>query len=58
MELMKHCISVQFKINQIRSEKLKSITYSLDRALSNIYLEVIIQCLEPKILCEKVEFLF
>ena len=31
---------------------------SLDLALSNKYLEMVIQCLEPKILNEKVEVLF
>ena len=31
---------------------------SLDLALSNKYLQVTIQCLEPKILNEKVEVLF
>ena len=34
------------------------ITYNLGFVLSNIYLEVIILCLEPNILNEKVEVLF
>ena len=33
---------------------MKSIIYGLELALSNKYLEMIIQCLEPKILNEKV----
>ena len=37
---------------------MKAITYRLDLALSNKYLQVIILCLEPKILNEKVEVLF
>ena len=37
---------------------MKSITYSLDLTLSISFLEVIIECLEPKIFNEKVEFLF
>ena len=37
---------------------MKSLTYILDLALSNKYLEVIIQCLEPKIFNEKVDVLF
>ena len=37
---------------------IKVLTYSLDFALSNTYLEVIILSLEPKILNEKVEVLF
>ena len=36
----------------------KILTYSMGLALSNRYLEVIIQCLEPKILNEKVAVLF
>ena len=36
----------------------KILTYRLDFALSNKYLEVIILCLVPKILNEKVEVLF
>ena len=39
-------------------KKLKIPTYSLDFALSNKYLEMIIQSLEPKIFNEKVEILF
>ena len=37
---------------------MKSLTYSRNFALSNKYLEVIIKCLESKILKEKVEILF
>ena len=37
---------------------MKSLTYSLDLALSNNNLEVTIQCLEPKVFYEKVEVLF
>ena len=33
-------------------------TYILNLALSNKYLKVIVQCLKPKILNEKVEVLF
>ena len=40
----------------MKQKKIHS--YSLDFALSNKYLEVILQCLEPKILNEKVEVLF
>ena len=36
----------------------KIVTNSMDFALTNTYLEVIIQCLEPKIFSEKVEVLF
>ena len=36
----------------------KMLTYGLDFALSNKYLKVIIACLGPKILTEKVEALF
>ena len=38
--------------------QLRILTYSMDLALLNKYLEVVIQCLEPKIFDEKVEFLF
>ena len=34
------------------------LSYSLDLILSNKYLEVVIQCLEPKILNKKVDILF
>ena len=37
---------------------MKPLTYSLDLALSKKYLEVIKQCLEPKIFNEKVDYLF
>ena len=37
---------------------MKPLTYSLDLALSNKYLEAIIQCLELKLFNEKVEVLF
>ena len=36
---------------------MKSLIYSLELALSNKYLEMIMQCLEPKIFNEKVEVL-
>ena len=39
-------------------KQIKVPFYSLDFALSNKYFELIIQCLEPKILNEKVEVLF
>ena len=39
-------------------KQIKVLTYSLDFALSNKYLELIIKSLEPKILNEKVEVLF
>ena len=39
-------------------KQIKILTYSLDKALSNKYLEVIIQCLELEIFNEKVEVLF
>ena len=39
-------------------KQIKVPVYSLDFALSNKYFELIIQCLEPKILTEKVEVLF
>ena len=38
--------------------QIKILPYSLDLVLSNKYLEVIIQSLEPKILNEKAEVLF
>ena len=37
---------------------MKSLAYSLGLALSNKYLEIIMQSLEPKIFNEKVENLF
>ena len=36
----------------------KLLTHSLELVLSNKYLKVIIECLEPKIFNEKVEILF
>ena len=36
---------------------MKSLIYSLELALSNKYLEMIMQCLEPKIFNEKDEVL-
>ena len=39
-------------------KQIKVPVYSLDFALSNKYFELIIQCLEPKILTEKVQVLF
>ena len=38
--------------------QIKVLTYSLDLALSNEYLEVIATIFEPKILNEKVDVLF
>ena len=38
--------------------QIKIFTYSPDLVLSNKYLEAILQCLEPKILDEKVEVSF
>ena len=37
---------------------MKSLPYSIDLALSNKYLKVIIQCLEPKIFNDQAEVLF
>ena len=37
---------------------MKLLTYTMDVIVSNKYLEVIIQCPEPKIFKEKIEFLF
>ena len=39
-------------------KQIKILSYSWDFALSNKYLEVIIQCLEPKLFDDKVEVLF
>ena len=39
-------------------KQIKILTYILHFALSNKYLNMIIQCLEPKIFNEKVEVLF
>ena len=39
-------------------KRIKVPVYSVDFGLSNKYFELIIQCLEPKILTEKVEVLF
>ena len=38
-------------------KEIKILTYSSEFALSNKYLKVIIQCLEPKLFDEKVEVL-
>ena len=38
--------------------QIKILTYSWDFALSNMYLEVILQCLEAKLFDDKVEVLF
>ena len=42
---------------KLETKQMNSLTYSLDLALSNKYLEVIIQCQEPKVSNEKVESL-
>ena len=52
---MKHRFRVEFKkILKGDMKQIKVPVYSLDFALSNKYFELIIQCLEPKILTEKV----
>ena len=39
-------------------KQIKVVTYSMNFALFNKYLEVVILCLEPEIFNEKVEVLF
>ena len=39
-------------------KQIKIFTFTMDFALSNKYLEVIMHCLKPKIFNEKVEVLF
>ena len=50
--------NIIFQVNLRRTQRIEINTYRLDLTLSNKYLEIIIQCLQPKKFDEKAEFLF